>query len=174
MPDRDPFAELARDVAPPAALRAKVQADLTRRGLLRPRGSAWRASAMLAAAFALFLGGLWTGARGRAAPEPSVAAGTQQFALLLYEPVGFDTTLSHEVLAREYGAWAASLESRFVSGEALGDQRVLGGSDAEVGARTPTGYFIVRAARWEDAMEIARQCPHLRHGGVVAVREIIT
>jgi hypothetical protein len=56
-----------------------------------------------------------------------------------------------------------------VAGDALGEQRTLGGP---VGDQVPTGYFIIRADDWDAALAIARGCPHLRHGGVVAVRAV--
>ncbi|MEX0691543.1 MAG: hypothetical protein WD043_06845 [Gemmatimonadales bacterium] len=163
MPEDNPFAQLPRDADPPPALKTRVMADLRRRGLIR---SVWLPRVLaLAAGLALFAAGTWVGARDAGPP-----AG-QQFALLLYEPASFDTTRPHDELAAEYGAWAQSLGTRFVAGDALGDQRVLGGT---VGSEVPTGYFIVRASSWEEAMSIAAACPHLRHGGTVAVQAIMT
>lgn len=92
-----------------------------------------------------------------------------QFALLLYEPASFDTTLAHEQLAVEYRAWAGSLGGDFVSGEALGDARVLGG---DAPTAEPTGFFMIRADSYDEAVALARDCPHLRHGGVVSVRTV--
>jgi hypothetical protein len=34
------------------------------------------------------------------------------------------------------------------------------------------GYFIVTARDAGEAIEIARSCPHLKHGGAIAVRPI--
>ena len=166
MPEENPFAQLPREADPPPALKGWVIADLRRRGVLRRPMIMQRAFAA-AAAVALFLAGTWYGGR-EVDMEPSAGG---QFALLLYEPESFDTTRPHAELAAEYGAWARSLGTRFVAGEALGDQRVLGGV---VGDEVPTGYFVVRASSWEEAMRIAEACPHLRHGGTVAVRAIIT
>ncbi len=43
-------------------------------------------------------------------------------------------------------------------------------------AQKPTellgGWFIVGARDEEQAIEIARSCPHLAHGGTISVREI--
>jgi hypothetical protein len=170
VPEDNPFAQLPREADPPPALKGWVIADLRRRGVLRRPMIMQRAfaAAAAAAAVALFLAGTWYG--GREVAEATPSAG-QQFALLLYEPGTFDTSRPHEELAAEYGAWARSLGTRFVAGDALGDQRVLGGT---VGDEIPTGYFLVRASSWEEAMRIAEACPHLRHGGTVAVRAIIT
>jgi hypothetical protein len=34
------------------------------------------------------------------------------------------------------------------------------------------GYYAIRAASYEDAVEIARGCPHLDYGGTIEVRAI--
>ena len=162
----NPFEQLPREVTPPPALRGRVLDALRARGLVR-RGPSGRAFMALAASLALFAGGAWVGAR---AASPA-GQGGPLFALLLYEPAGFDTTRSHEELAAEYGAWAGGLGDGFVAGDALGAQRAIGGA---VPGDVPTGYFIVRAADWDAAMAIARGCPHVRYGGVVAVRAIVT
>jgi hypothetical protein len=164
MPDDNPFAALPREAHPPPHLRDRVLGDLRRRGLVR-RGPSrvGRGLLGLAAGVALFALGAWVGGR------ETLSTTGQPFALLLYEPAGFDTTRSHQELAAEYGAWAAGLGTGFVAGDALGEQRTLGGP---VGDQVPTGYFIIRADDWDAALAIARGCPHLRHGGVVAVRAV--
>lgn len=181
MSDQNSLPDLRGEVEAPASLRARVEQDLYRRGLLRRPWAVWRTAIRLAAAVALFASGMWAGAgvNWKGAGAPAVSPGEAQappareFALLLYEPASFDTSQPHAVLAREYEAWAVGLQTRFVSGEALGAQRIVGGREADVGSAVPTGYFIVRAERWEDAMAIAEDCPHLRYGGVVAVREVL-
>jgi hypothetical protein len=167
MTDHDPFAELPRTATPPASIRARVIDDMRRQGLVRA-GPAPLVSRLLvvAAAIALFAGGVWYGANRGPAPVPE--GGT--YALLLYEPDGFAPGAEDGALAAEYRDWAASLGDRFVAGEELGGQRNLGGVAGEAG---PTGFFLVRADDWDAAMAIARDCPHLRHGGVVAVREVV-
>ena len=39
-------------------------------------------------------------------------------------------------------------------------------------ASLPTGFFIVAARDSADAAALAESCPHLKHGGRVAVRAI--
>jgi hypothetical protein len=34
------------------------------------------------------------------------------------------------------------------------------------------GFFIISAGSFEDALAVARGCPHLRHGGAILVRPI--
>jgi hypothetical protein len=58
-----------------------------------------------------------------------------------------------------------------IHGEKLApESRRIGAAAA---AEAPLGgYFIVEAKDWDAAMEIARSCPHLAHGGTIEVREI--
>lgn len=180
----NPFDDLEREATPPAALRQRVLGDLRKRGLVQTkRANLFGVVARMAAALALVAlgaiasrmldGGAGTGSDDIAAVPTASSTDTTQFALLLYEPSGFDTTRTHAELAAEYGAWARTLDSRFVAGEALGEERVVGGETGASAASTPTGFFIIRSASWEAAMSIAGTCPHLRHGGVVAVRRIL-
>jgi hypothetical protein len=34
------------------------------------------------------------------------------------------------------------------------------------------GYFVISAADYAEAIEISRDCPHLRYGGRIELREI--
>jgi hypothetical protein len=36
----------------------------------------------------------------------------------------------------------------------------------------PRGYFVIRARDLAKAIAIARDCPHLKHGGWIALRPI--
>jgi hypothetical protein len=79
---------------------------------------------------------------------------------------------------REYGAWAADLGAR----GALGGGDKLGDGGATIvppGTVTDAplpddlqGYFIIIAQNLQQAILVARTCPHLRHGGRVRVRPI--
>ena len=40
------------------------------------------------------------------------------------------------------------------------------------GAESVRGYFVIAARDEREALEIARGCPHLRHGGWIVVRPI--
>lgn len=169
MPD-DPLRSLPRELPPSGALRGRVLNALRARGLVAaPRAAtAWL---RLAAALTLFAAGAAAGRLAGAGLTPDAEPTMPRFALLLFEPATFDSTASHEALAAEYGAWAASLGAQFVNGDALGDSRALGGVAPAV---EPTGFFIVQAADYDAAVSLARECPHLRHGGVVTVRTVPT
>ncbi len=170
----DPLAALPRELEPSAALRGRVTRALHERGLIRrelPPAHAgwWRvAAAMLLLAAGAALGRATGRAETAHSPAAAAAHADAQYVLLLYEPASFNGG-PHEALAREYSAWARALGARFVSGEALGEARVLGGTAPP---SEPTGFFLVRAASFDDAVMLARDCPHLRRGGVVSVRTV--
>jgi hypothetical protein len=166
----DPLQSLPRELPPPIALRQRVLRTLRARGLAgaAPMISTWLRAV---AAVALFAGGVTVGRVTMSAQSPATEPPSPRFALLLYEPAGFDSTVPHDSLAAEYGAWAASLGAQFVAGDAFGDSRTLGGDAPIV---EPTGFFVINAANYEAAMTVARACPHLRHGGVVSVRSVPT
>jgi len=170
---------LPLEAAPPAALERRVVAELRRRGLLRGAARArrgWALAAALAFAFAL---GLVAGARysARDAARDGVAAddrGTQRYLLLLYEPRPLDR--AGVDLVAEYSAWAGELARRgqLVVAEKLGgEERRLSVQEPETArGDAPTGFFLIRAATFDEALAIARACPHLAHGGEVALRSI--
>jgi hypothetical protein len=84
----------------------------------------------------------------------------------------------------EYRAWAARLsgQGRFLTGEKLKNGGALiqaapgkpGASQEALGADAEFigGYFLVRAESLEEAVRIARTCPHLARGGSIEVRQI--
>lgn len=176
----DLLSSLRRNADAPELLKPRVMASLRGRGLLRPATSRWRAPGLVAAGLLLFAAGLFTG-RTRAAPADTRPA----WALLLYEGPGFDRTTPEHTYVAEYTAWAAGVArgGAAVNGEALGAGSTLlrdsagvvqsESRDVEAAAGTMAGFFIIRAATAAEAEAIARTCPHLRHGGTVALRPVI-
>lgn len=113
--------------------------------------------------------------------------GTREFLLLLRqgtEPDAPATPAAMTQRIKEYAQWSADArdQGRDISGQKLTPPRYLLGSDhgAPVLRETSTkpgpdvlgGYFLVGADSFDDAMAIARTCPHLKHGGRIEVREI--
>ncbi len=165
---------LTEGEAPPAALERATVARLRERGLLAGRRrsrSRWLLAA--AAGIALFCAGVLVGHRR---PEaPSSAAEGPRFVLFLYdapsEPELTDAQMQERV--SEYRNWAIGL--RESGADIRGEKLKTGGrrlGSASAGEAPLGGYFIVSAKDWSAAMEIARSCPHLKHGGTVEVREI--
>lgn len=85
----------------------------------------------------------------------------------------------------EYGAWAQKMrdEKRFVGGEKLTDDagKVLRNKGGKIvvtdgpyaeSKEVVGGYFAIEAKDYAAACEIAKECPHLKYGGRVEVREI--
>jgi hypothetical protein len=135
-------------------------------------------SLQAAAAMALFVIGGAVGFLVGGGGSPPGAPSTDTSFLLLVrgeEPQG---AVQGEALVQEYQAWAASLANdgrlvgankltdepgRWISGAGVGDQR----TESDV-----SGYFVVNAASYGEAMEIAQSSPHIRYGGTFEIREI--
>ena len=100
------------------------------------------------------------------------------FALLLYEDAAFKPAVPPEEIVREYTAWAGAIAERgeLVLAEELDPVVLVAGADAstEVGPLGQlTGMFVVHAASREAALELARNHPHIGHGGRIVVRGIV-
>ncbi|HEX9581686.1 MAG TPA: hypothetical protein VF970_11335 [Gemmatimonadales bacterium] len=182
-PDQDhPLNALDREVTPPAVLEARVRRTLRARGLLARRAAGWRQMLAIAAAVTLMLAGYAVGKR--ASTGPAAAAGTR-YVLFLYEDARFDTSRPEAELVAEYGTWARALRERgqLDLGEKLADQVMTVDPDsaatpatalgAPLAAGGVSGFFVIRAAGDQEALAIARTCPHLKYGGRVMVRPIV-
>ncbi|MBK5258280.1 MAG: hypothetical protein JJE51_01685 [Thermoanaerobaculia bacterium] len=118
---------------------------------------------------------------GRTTVVPAAVPAEPAYMLLVHDdlPPQADSAKLHE----EYGRWAAGLAEggRLSGGEELGDTRLLlepgAGSDvARTSARSTRsigGYFLLTVGNEAEALAIARDCPHLKRGGTVEVREIV-
>ncbi|MEP7272685.1 MAG: YciI family protein [Acidobacteriota bacterium] len=111
-----------------------------------------------------------------------------KFLLLLHEsPADYSNVSAEEIqfVIGEYTAWRNKLvtEGRFAGGEKLKDEggrhlstvnnqvRVVDGPYAEA-KEIMGGYFIIEAADYDEAVSISRECPHLKFGGRIELREI--
>ncbi|MEX1276930.1 MAG: YciI family protein [Bacteroidota bacterium] len=179
------FGALPRHRTPPQHLEESIMNELTRRGLLTTsaslRGRSW--FQLAAALLLLILGGvsgygIGTRTEEQVLPKPQ----NPRYVLLLFEsPNPSENTAE---LVREYGQWAQGLYTggRFVSGEKLRETgRILTRSDGETGIsegiRTTGssilgGYFIIEAKDYDEAIKVASECPHLKYGGTIELREI--
>lgn len=157
---------LADEVPPGPALEASVVARLRSRGMIgsrRPRLLPWAVRSL--AASLLLCAGFFL---GRAAPTDAAP----RFALLLYGGSASDPARSAERV-REYGAWARRLAAAGQLGAAeklATPVAVLG--PAHDAAAAPSGYFLLTVSSASEAVAIARECPHLRHGGRIVVQAI--
>jgi hypothetical protein len=155
--------ELPRTIDPPPELRRQIATTLRRQGLLRSRR---RLVYVLTAAAAVLLAlTLVLLRRPAAEPQPN-------YILLLYNSPQV-TGGSHE----EYARWARQMSSLVAGGEELGsgDVATIAGSLTPLPPTTSrlAGYFLLDAPNDARAAEVARACPHLRHGGAVVLRKIV-
>ena len=116
--------------------------------------------------------------------RPSVASDGERYLLLLRDAADEPKLSASEMNARvaEYGAWAGKLarEGSLVLAEKLADVRT--GALLTASGTTPYstaeaaqavgGFFLIRAADAAAAERIARECPHLKYGGVIELRRI--
>lgn len=131
--------------------------------------------------------------RSGATPEPVQATvggipapGGQSYVVILHGIWGDAETLTADVAsgrAAEYWGWATDLAERGVliaAGDLAWDpvRRIdaAGGmamyTEAIQDPNYVVGMFTVRADSYEEALELARECPHLRFGGSVTVRQV--
>ena len=109
----------------------------------------------------------------------------KEFMLLLSGEILDDPAVSLEErqeAMRQYLEWMLDLRERGIvkSGQPLGNQGrvvrnerglITDGPFAET-KEAVGGYFIVSANTLEDAVEIARSCPHVVMGGTIEVRPL--
>jgi hypothetical protein len=192
--ERRALGSLSGEEPPPAALEERVVRALRARGQIRsaslPRTRVLIAGS-LAASIAFFAAGLAVGLRWdrAAAPAPGEAAaagGRPEFVLFLYEDGDYGAPPPDAVAGRveEYRRWARALRDKgsLIEGQKLKDAgEILSGAGEAASVREGrpqapegilAGYFIVAARDAEEALAIARGCPHLKHRGRIAVREI--
>jgi len=110
------------------------------------------------------------------------------YLLLLHERPSDFSGLSNEqieAVISEYMAWSKKLgaEGKLVGGQKLrdeggrhlsgynGDFRVTDGPFAEA-KEVIGGFFSITAADYDEAVEISKECPHLKYGGRIELREI--
>jgi hypothetical protein len=159
--------------SPPDALEERLVEALRREGLLASRRPAWkRAAAAAAAAVALFVGGLLVGRQGQ---RVTPSADRPRYVLFLYDtPASRAADGAEADRIREYAAWAREQRAQgtLEAGQRLEDAAVTLGAPDPAADAGPGGYFILRAASLDQAVAVARSCPHLRHGGRLVVRPI--
>jgi hypothetical protein len=174
MSTRGPLSDLEPELNPPVSLRSRVIESLRREGILRRRVPAgWRVGGLIAAGIMLFLAGMLVDRWGESAqPAPS-----GRYLLLLYEGEDFNPPAGRD-LAAEYGGWARDLRKKgeMEMGEELDREEALLGPSASTAssAGRVAGFFVIRAGSAEAAAAVARTCPHLRYGGRIAVRPIVS
>jgi hypothetical protein len=163
------LARLPQERPAPARLEVDTIGALRARGLLRSREGGWRIrAAFVAAALVIFAAGWALGSR---AMQP--AANSYRYMLLLY--AGDVNNAADDASVQEYRDWARRLRDAGlrISGERLEDApAAVFGAGGAPGPDRLRGYFVFDATNDRDAMEIARQHPHVRRGGIVILHRI--
>lgn len=173
--ERDRLAGLPREVSATPELEDRVVAALRADGRLRRKPVWLPRVARVAAALVLLAVGFVAGRAAGPAGSTETAPSGNQFLLLLY---GGTATSPAEEAARvtEYAEWAheQAVAGRLVAAQKLAPaSAVLGpGTAAPLDPSAPAGFFLIRAATPGEAADIARQCPHLRHGGTIVIRPV--
>lgn len=173
--ERDAFAALPRELAPPPDVESRTVAALGGAGLFARRRSAWRPWSAVAAAATLFLAGYATAQlTARATPTPGTGG---RYLFLLYDTPGTLTAdpAAGPRLFEEYSAWYSREHAAGVveSGDKLDDAVIRIVGPELRAAPQPAGLFVVRAGSTDEAVAIARESPHARYGGTVVVRPIV-
>jgi hypothetical protein len=143
-----------------------------------PMKVSWLAAALLAG---VVLGGA-AGLTIKPKSEVAAVAAGPTFLLLLHESTREHqdvTAAQMDSIVGEYRNWARRLENeqKLVGAEKLRDEAgrwldpagtlKLSEPDEHV-----SGYFVIRAQNYDDAVAIARSSPHLKYGGTIEVRAI--
>ena len=191
------------DWSPRAGLSGRTLDALRARGLLRrdseTRSRTWTKVAWVAAAGVAFVLGFGLGGiRSPTVPTPVAPQSKvleapmlegDQFVLLLFQSEEYrpaPTPDARRDRVREYGAWAreTAKSGRSVTGEKLAaDGKWCLMRDGQIEVRDPAadslrgtlaGYFVIGASSYDEAVDVARGCPHLRYGGTVEVRRIVS
>ena len=111
-----------------------------------------------------------------------------QYLLALYEsPAEFANMSPDQIqkIIEKYQAWTVKLEQskRLVVSQKLRDDggKVIRRKDGQVkvvdGPYSETkevlgGYFLINAEGYDEAVRVCHDCPHLRYGGAIELREI--
>jgi hypothetical protein len=174
LPDRAP------ETDPWPALRAAITAADEDSAPSRPRRTVRSLAWAFAAGVLVTLAG-WLAfgrSKGTDVREPTVAGGS--YLLLLHEPEGFaseGTPAEHAAVVEQYASWARGLGARCVGGEELAPEgwEISAAAQRERASGPGIGgFFLVQAADADEALHIARTCPHLDRGGSIELRPIRT
>jgi hypothetical protein len=193
--ERKAFASLHREEQVPPFLEDQTVEALKRQRLIRPNKRrspfSFRQLAYAVAVALVFFGaGLWLGGRWRTQPAngtpPTHDAKMSEFMLVLLDSpeLPSDESKEEEQRVAEYRNWALKLQQRglLIAGEKLttelktlnnaGGGLVISGTQVDRRVKPMAGYFLIEARDYQQAIEIASDCPHLKYGGTIELRRI--
>ncbi|MCI0708158.1 MAG: YciI family protein [Ignavibacteriae bacterium] len=194
------FVSLSRHRVPPPHLEENIMNELRERELMKTESqSGWNLFSKIAAVLVfLIIGGVSGFLVGKSETTGSVPDPNNQLYVLLIRES--PTSRGGQDLVTEYSQWAAGVHNsgRYITGEKLRDSgrilkkigvsassqegkqilKKIDGSIAVIdtlfnqGEGELGGYFIIEAKDYDEAVKIASQCPHLKYGGTIELREI--
>ena len=179
--EREAFDRLAREKQPPALLETQVIRSLKEAQLLRQPTTQWRRRAprivgLLAASLLIFFGGVLVGAKwwGARASRPGPSSPRFMLVLNAAEPSRPRSLEEVKRIVDEYRGWASGLRDQGISveGEKLKEEIRVVGEDQARQQKRISGYFLIGAPDFDQAVQIASGCPHLKYGGTIEVRQI--
>lgn len=176
MTDEPDLTALRQGPLPPDDLEARVLSAARSSGLVRV--STWRAHLVrVAASVALLLAGAAAGRMLWPAPAGSEGAqATTRYLFLLAGDVA--PAPDGDTRASEYGAWARGVAARgiAVDGEELTEAASVIGTRGSAFPELSAvgGYFLIEARDDAAAAELARSCPHVKYGGSVIIRKVVS
>ena len=189
-PERQAFDRLTKEEMPPPFLEERIVEALKESNLIRSPNRGWRLSypqigIAFAASLALFALGIIVGTRWASGSSP--VPGMPEFMLVLRASAQeSQASSSDEVRERvkEYTAWAEDIRKTglLIGGEKLKQEaRLIRTAEGRTSvSEQPSdstenaiaGYFLIQATDYQHAVAIAANCPHLKYGGTVEVRQI--
>lgn len=176
--ERDSLNRLRDQPVPSPDLERRVVSAVRAAGGLRPLRT-WQDAARTAAAAVLLVTAGFTAGTfwHRQATAPTAAPATRWMLLLANDEIPAADGASR---AAEYGAWMRDLAARGVSitGDELAEAArvvITGGREGTVASLADVGgYFIVDGLSEADAVALAAASPHVKYGGTVVVKQLIT
>jgi len=176
--EREAMKKLYGEQTPPSELESRTLTALGQQGMLGgPIANRWprRVTYVLGAAAIYVLGFFSPSVVGLFEKARPVSG---EYLLLLHEtPESMAASEADQV--REYSRWARQLAAAgtLKSGEKLGETvSSLTGEGPSVtvnaGVGDVSGFFLLYAPTYEDAVAIANTCPHLKYGGTIELRPI--
>ena len=174
--------ELAKSPEVPANLEEATVGSLRIHGFLRsgvaPKqsGKWW----MIAAAACLLF--LATGfLLGRRAARSPISPQGNQYVLFLNLPENSSAPDANDEaqIVKEYSFWARQQRAagHLIDGEKLNEDATElsapgGPAQKRSSVKMAAGFFVIVARTFDEAVAIARTCPHLRHGGSIVIRPV--
>ena len=171
------FAQLKRDEMPSPELEKRLIRQLKSENLIKntlTMNTYLKWAASLAAAVVVFFAGNLVGKRSSAiAIDPSLG-----YMLILHEDAKFQPGEPYEMF-QEYAQWMNNTFEKgiTITGQELKNEAAWVDSEKNVerltasAASTVPGYFVLEATSLEEAIEVAKDNPHIKYGGSIEVKQ---